>query len=640
MTYLDGPVLTFSGDFQSDVSTVNNDVRHFDDATFEARFQEFSDGPVENGWWNPIGGAAFRLLNCRVRGVVHSPVVTGLDPAVGSAICGSTDRVAGKMVDLDPQWQLSSQIWGLDVGVALDGEVLLTGRFEPAGFRDIWFGAREAVRHQMTARYQSVLTDVRFGPSGRSPAVDALREATSGAQLSIRLVTYAYDTNHLSSRFTIGSVHGAIGPFTDGEPRHFVAGRRFAPKNVVSGVVPALVNYFYGAVAPDTSSITLDLGNALPVSTGTGAMAPIGDLQLALLLREALDEGDPVTAGQDYLPLGTPIAYQAPNWLTETSGIVRVDLPDPPPPGLQELPLALVGPGPQGSPPRTRVVIRETPGGLHVRADDDLHRADAGASVRSVLHVTRFGRPVPDAVPTVDLQPPQSGVGGGDPSAPQSPEAPIPDTGTPPSAVRPSEIAATGTDGRSSVTITTSDPGNPRRYVDGQLYQFNVGLSGAEQLRECPFDAISLVVFDAYDVPDAPTWFDHVAPILTQYGNLYPIMSQRLVRLGDYASVKSNRELLRLVFGLDVGDPNYMPVSRDLSTPKRTTLLRWLDDPDLPRGAPGPERAAPLRPTVVRAAVEPASSGAGGVVPTPKAVFARTLLGDRAADVGDEADEP
>ena len=54
-------------------------------------------------------------------------------------------------------------------------------------------------------------------------------------------------------------------------------------------------------------------------------------------------------------------------------------------------------------------------------------------------------------------------------------------------------------------------------------------------------------------------------PILTQFGNLYPIMSQGLFDMADPAEVKRNVHLLRLAFGLDIGDPNYMPVTRDLS---------------------------------------------------------------------------
>ena len=40
MSYLNNVRLIFSGTFQADISTVNNDVRHFDNGTFEPRFQD------------------------------------------------------------------------------------------------------------------------------------------------------------------------------------------------------------------------------------------------------------------------------------------------------------------------------------------------------------------------------------------------------------------------------------------------------------------------------------------------------------------------------------------------------------------------------------------------------------------------
>jgi hypothetical protein len=64
---------------------------------------------------------------------------------------------------------------------------------------------------------------------------------------------------------------------------------------------------------------------------------------------------------------------------------------------------------------------------------------------------------------------------------------------------------------------------------------------------------------------------------LTQYGNLYPIMSKRLVNLSDPASVKLHARIIKLAFTRDIADPNHMPVTRDLSEPKRQMILKWLD---------------------------------------------------------------
>ena len=72
MSYLGLPRLSFAGLFEADVNTVNNDVRNYDASTFEPRFQTPQEvlpdgkGTIYNGWWNPDGSNAFRLIDCSV----------------------------------------------------------------------------------------------------------------------------------------------------------------------------------------------------------------------------------------------------------------------------------------------------------------------------------------------------------------------------------------------------------------------------------------------------------------------------------------------------------------------------------------------------------------------------------------------
>jgi hypothetical protein len=51
---------------------------------------------------------------------------------------------------------------------------------------------------------------------------------------------------------------------------------------------------------------------------------------------------------------------------------------------------------------------------------------------------------------------------------------------------------------------------------------------------------------------------------------------KQVLDLGDYESVIAHKEMLALVFSLPIEDPNYMPVTRDLSPKKRELLLEWL----------------------------------------------------------------
>src|SRR4051794_22704223 len=171
VTALDLPRLVFSGDFQAEVSTVNNDVRHYDAATFQPRFQHVQTGPSSDGWWNPSGSGVFRLLDCPVRTVVYrdgSSESRVDEPESALRVTGAAARVSGKIVDLDPQWQLASEIWGLGVRVEdADGGTVFEGEFEPAPFRDIAFG-RQAPPvpngQSASAVYTSRLVTVRSGP--------------------------------------------------------------------------------------------------------------------------------------------------------------------------------------------------------------------------------------------------------------------------------------------------------------------------------------------------------------------------------------------------------------------------------------------------------------------------------------------
>jgi hypothetical protein len=93
MSFLSLPRINFAGFFEADVNTVNNDVRHFDAAKFESRFQtvqklaEDAKGTIYNGWWNPRGTNAFRLFDCVVCGgaditgtpLIDDPILTLLN---------------------------------------------------------------------------------------------------------------------------------------------------------------------------------------------------------------------------------------------------------------------------------------------------------------------------------------------------------------------------------------------------------------------------------------------------------------------------------------------------------------------------------------------------------------------------------
>jgi hypothetical protein len=266
---------------------------------------------------------------------------------------------------------------------------------------------------------------------------------------------------------------------------------------------------------------------------------------------------------------------------------------------LADHPLALVAP--DGA--TARVVIRETFGGLVARADDPVLRVDArsGAPVPVTLrcYAARWGEPLPSAAIRTALVPPVSGLGGGPDDDPDPPTAEIPDVGTPPAAVEVPPAAVTDADGCAELTLAVHDPGRPRRYLDGQLYLVGYQLDGQDGTQQHGFDLIVLHVREALTPPARPTWVDDIRPVFAQYGNLYPIMSTRLVDLGDYDAVRENAAVLELAFSRPLHDPNHMPVTRELSEARRAVILGWLRDRNAygeRRLVHGPRPAPPVLP--------------------------------------------
>ena len=595
MSYVDPPRLHFAGKFEAAVSTVNNDVRHYDDAAFQPNFQQLGTAQNPNGWWNPTGSGAYRFVNCRVTGAgygdgswVSDP---GADPVIGMTVAGAADRTAGKLVDIDPQWQLASAPWGLAVRLLAGTAEVLCGEYKSNAFRDLWFSrnVNTAGDSAASSTFQSVLEGVAFDEAlvAGSRALRELREAGLGDRLSIRLTTFGYDGKATSPTFTLGTMIGTIGPSFEDEPESFVFGRRFAPAAGFQSY-GAGITYFSGLLDGASRTLLLDLSNALQISDPAGTPVDIGELSVGVLTDDAVVENTPVTP-DNLRPLGE-VDYRRPGWLAATGGVVALPLDQQQYELAQEHPLALVyrtpfNPGSSGEGDGLGVVaIRETVGGLFAGAEPAVHRIDAGDGSDVTFWAARYGAPLDGQEVRLRQVGRVPGQGGG-PGSPQVNDIPIPDMGVPESAltVPPSVTVAAG---RGGVRLEAGDPANPRGYLDGQLYLVDYRLPGQSNTSRQPFDFVVVHVRDAYQVPERPTWAD-VQPILTQFANLYPIMSKGFIDLGDRAAVLANRELLLLAFSRPVTDPNYMPVTRDLSEPKRQTLLTWLADPDEAGGPTG-----------------------------------------------------
>ena len=202
MSYLNPLRLHFAGSFQAAPSTVNNDPTHFDNRHFLPSYQKFGEHGT-NGWWNPRGDADVRLIGCQVTSAWQDGKPVSGDSILQCSIADSNTRVAAKLVDLDPEQQMVSEIWGLEVRICTaDGTTLVKGHFQPAAFGDIW--ARFPTGNPdscYSAIYQSVLVNLEWPDVSGSPFLTALKAA------SARPALHQVQRRRLRRRPDVGDVY-------------------------------------------------------------------------------------------------------------------------------------------------------------------------------------------------------------------------------------------------------------------------------------------------------------------------------------------------------------------------------------------------------------------------------------------------
>lgn len=598
MSYLSQSLrLHFAGQFQATVSTVNNDVTHFNNATFDPSFQE-----RPGGWWNPAGDGVWRLLGCAITSafMADGSAAPSSDPVLTFSLADSDDSAPAKLVDLDPQQQLVSTIFGLTVRIAdAQGNTLMKGAFEPAAFTELWNKVWSTAGGDAAygAMWQSVVQMCEWGDVSASAFLTALKASAdaNGGLLSIKfnvdLYSMKYPTpgNAGGENFCRGRIVGTLGPASVDEPRRFVLGRQLYPVMVGGG---AVVNFCAAVVESDQSLVRIDLGNALPVK-GDGSFFPLGDLLLRMTDPESQRA---VIVGK--LPQST---YSDPGWYRHTAGVVEFELSADAQALIARNPLQIAIGGSTASP----VMAQEMQDGLYVRADLFVFRLSQGEKKTVTLYATQFGQPYANQQIVFFDNPSQlQGAPAPEGTAPGTLVDGAPYIDAPADGVTYPDSVSTDANGRAEITLTGGDTQNFRAYIDGQVY--GVGYALADQgyaagtgpvqsinntdaILANSWNFISVLVFDAFTPDSPPTWWGSMEPIFKQYANLYPVMA-RFVDLGDYEQVKSYARMLLHAFSLPDEDPNAMPVTRDLSPAKRAAILQWLKNPLLgtPPSAPPP----------------------------------------------------
>jgi hypothetical protein len=538
MSYLQAPRLHFAGRFRADVSTVNNSVTHFRNP----------NQPPGQGW-NPAGSGSWSMTNCAVTTAVYADGTVARtasdDPVIGASLQQSR---SARLVDLDPEQQLVSQIWGMQLQLERPGgSQVFQGTFKVTAFSDLWTGrfptSGQVFDLNMSTCYQSVLTALAWNDVSGSRFLSELRQASAQGLLSIKFNLDGFDQTQ-----RIGRIVGTIGPVQSGEPGHFVVGHQ-----CMGGSGP--VWFFPAVVDSQRGKLIADFGNALQTTTFRGAFDSSLDLQIGLLA------GNGQFSSLGRVPIGPA------GWYEQTAGVCEF----PPDRALTPQEVNQLDSTPIGVVHQTEsgasLVAAEGSDGLHVRADEFVFRMSANDPANVTLRASKFGKPLPNAKIALSLDP--SGLQRG---------ASDHDVGVPANGLSFPASVTTDAQGVASFTLKAGSIGTPRNYIDGQVYGVRYTLTQSDPNAGGYFnfsDFISVLLWTNYAIPSGPTWVHDVEPILKEYEGLYPVMRD-IVTLGNYDSVVANKSAVQMVFSLPEEDPRYMPVTRDLSPAKRQMILNWL----------------------------------------------------------------
>lgn len=570
MSYLDQPRINFTGRFFTNVSTINNLLSNYNPT---------SQIPMRVGW-NPNGVALFKFDSCTVTGVQAAGDNSAL---VGAAVTTPPQPVAGKLVDLDPDQQMLSQVIGVGLNLTTPSGAGFQGVLDPCNLQDIWAPAPapegNAGGSQASVIYVSTLNSVQWTNADEIEALKLLRDATQDSQLAIRFVIGSYffaDPSDPASGY--GQLVGSIGPYLNGDPVQF-ARRRLIPftagqalisdevaaraassqpthadyevkSEAVASPAPAPPPQFQaGNFQLDAANyrLSLDLGNSIPLASFAGPPLPVGQLRAVIVAEDGSNE---------------EILQPSFDFTDETNktqgGIVEVSLNSDQCTKLEGM---RAGVQLQDSGGNWTTILAEHQSGKYVSISPYTARAVGGESVTFEVQAFQWGKALPNETLSLSAQ-----------STKKTPTSLVINDGT-----DGSGSAVTDENGLAVFTVNTpatlSIPA-ARQPLDSLVYLFTGPWTDFNGVTAWP---AGLVVWSPYQYADMPnpTWEGQVQPIFDQYMRIYPGM-QQIMDLTNLSVVQGNMQALLDVLSLPFEAPHRMPVTRDLSPQKIEVIKTWL----------------------------------------------------------------
>lgn len=546
MSYLNYPRLTFSGTCIADPSTVNNTPENYG--------PDFDNPEL---LWNPNGSGNFKFT-CTVTQVVYQggsiATTSAQDPVIGMTFNTNDTPWPGKIVDLDPQQQMVSSLWGVRVALGAAGAPnSFQGNYAAAPFMNLWQVWPDGNgSSSYKAFYQSQLQAVSWG-NLNSRYLNELKSVTKGDALSIKFNLDSFQSDSSQEDFTTCRIVGVIGPvISSDEPILFPVARCLRPSS------SSTLNYAYCIVDKANSMLTLDMGNSIGIQGMWQASVDAGTLQLV-----ALSGGKQIVLGSvNYSSTSNDLYNQTAYIQNFPLSAANLEI-------VQNSPLGIV----DGS---GDVLLQENQSGTYIRAEPYVFRMNAGDTATVQLVATQFGSPMANTTINLGSFTDNFGPPVLNPAKPHKPN----DFGVPTEALPFPTSVTTNANGVASFTMTASDPGNPRYYLDGQLYGISYYINDPKE--EDPGNSGNFISAQVYqDTQFSPpvTWTNGMQAIFNQYGVIYPVMGGKgFINLKDYTSVYSNKDQIKAAFTADINNPDHMPATRDLSRSKMKAMVAWIDN--------------------------------------------------------------
>jgi hypothetical protein len=646
MSYLDFPRLHFSGLFYTGPSTINNITENYTPSVDlelppPAPPDQFNMSGNVAGW-NPMGAAQLWLEECAVLSAVGlgGGEVEASDAVIGALVQSPSPKTPmsdgqggfydiAKMVDLDPDQQGRSAVFGLRISVTLANGAGVQGLMTVPELRQL-NGRISGARGSWGAvgNWMGTLQDVQWsGDISGSPLLTAL-QAASALGLAVKLTVDLHQNNPKNvftsgDVFCYGRVLGSIGPALAGELAQVVPGRclqSFVPAATIAAARAPVVQpskrvlqgrdrvaeqtMALGAMrdarakntvarAPATappdpwnpafaiirqansqSLLSVDIGGSILLKASPQPRPTTSDGKFEVdagitvgVFNLASNKFIAFTNGAITIsPQYHPLASTAKNCaLVKNSGVFTIPLTAADGNGYETNPLAIQVNG--------TTVAQENESGLWMDVDVSSQRLQCGGAApgQAQIMVRAFGNPV------VATQPPVSSIvqlvqwifQNGEWINPQN---------LPTSADVGLTIGTTDANGLAPIVVAVNIPDitlpGIRQPLDSQVYYIFLSDPEGNVIGDISNASISVLLWKAFQAPSKPTWSD-IGPIFSAYARLYPGMKTRL-DISDEATVLGFASGILGHMTLLIADPAYMPVTRDLSPTKMAMIVAWL----------------------------------------------------------------